>query len=55
MATVKSVSSEAATMLTTKQLGAGILLGCEAAFHAVRACVRNLANDKAMVKLDFIN
>lgn len=54
-AAVRSIRTEAATMLQPNQLGFGVPQGCEAAAHAARAYISSLTEDQAVVKLDFKN
>nr|XP_053643562.1 uncharacterized protein LOC128696353 [Cherax quadricarinatus] len=54
-AAVRNIRLEAASLLQPHQLGFGVLQGSEAAAHAARDYIRDLPEDKAVVKLDFRN
>lgn len=49
------VSSDAASILMPHQIGVGVKLGAEAAAHAGRSYINNLATGQAVFKLDFKN
>jgi hypothetical protein len=52
---VNHVNAEAATILAPHQLGVGVKLATEAAAHASRTYINNLASGQAVLKLDFNN
>jgi len=52
---INQVNAEAATILVPYQLGVGVKLATEAAVHASRTYINNLASGQAVLKLDFNN
>src|SRR5207248_9738383 len=50
-----AASSRLRTVLSPRQLGAGISGGCEAAVHTSRRFSASLSTDNIMAKLDFCN